>query len=87
MDTFIKHPAFEATGLFITVLLAIAIGVYVVGKFRGRAEEDRRPANEMLTNFRELHSQGDLSDDEYRTIKTVLTEKIQSELNGTGEKG
>ncbi len=87
MNMFIKAPVVEAIGLFITVLLVIAIGAYLVGRFRGRAEEDRRPANEMLTNFRELHSQGDLSDDEYRTIKTVLTAKIRSELNGTGEKG
>jgi hypothetical protein len=38
-----------------------------------------------MTNFRELHAQGELSDEEYRTIKAVLAERFEQELNSTDE--
>ena len=65
----------------------IVVAVYAVGKFRGGAEEERLGASELLSNFRELHSEGDLSDEEFRTIKTLLSGKLQRErLRNSGEK-
>ena len=49
-------------------------------------EGTRRPANGSQ-NVRELHSQGELSDEEFRTIKTNLATQLQDELNDNGEKG
>ena len=66
----------------VAVLAAlVAIGVYVVGKIRNQAVQKEPPASELLTKFREMHSQGVLSDEEFRTIKTTLTERLQSELD------
>ena len=43
------------------------------------------PTSEWMTKFEELHGQGELTDEEYRTIKAMLAERLQQELNGTEE--
>ncbi len=65
----------------VAILAAIvAIGAYAIGKVRKDAVQKEPPASELLTKFREMHSRGVLSDEEFRTIKTTLTERLQSEL-------
>jgi len=65
----------------------VAIASYVLGKFRDRDENDQQRSSNLLTNYRDLHSQGNLSDVEYRNIKSVLAMKLQDELNESGEEG
>ena len=68
--------------IWLSVLaVLVAIGGFVVGRLRGRSDEDRQTANDLLTNFRELHDQGDIDAAEFRNIKTVLGGKLQQELN------
>ncbi len=64
------------------MFMLMVLGYYIARRFRDRTDDDRLTANEMLTNYRELEHEGDISDAEYRTIKTVLGEKLQHELNG-----
>ena len=59
----------------------------MVGRFRGRAGEVQQSANDLLTNFRELHHRGDIADTEFRNIKTVLGVKLQQELSGSVGEG
>ena len=74
--------------IWTTVLLVLmAVGWYVVGRFRDNDDDDRLTANELLTNFQELHHQGDINDAEYRTIKTALGAKLQRELEDAESKG
>ena len=73
--------------LRVVLLVLMAVGWYVVRSFRDRISDDQLSANQLLTNFRELHQQGDISDAEFRTIKTVLGEKLQQELKGTDGTG
>ncbi len=63
------------------------IGVYVVKRFRDHKGDDQPNASELLTNFREIHSQGGLSDEEFRTIKAQLADKLQREINDNDERG
>jgi uncharacterized membrane protein len=63
----------------------VACGVYVIGKVRAGMKGTEPKASEYLTNFEELHAQGELSDEEYRTIKAVLAERLQQELKVTDE--
>jgi hypothetical protein len=65
----------------------VAIGTYLVGKLRSKALQQEPTVGELLIKFRELHSQGVLSDAEFRTIKTTLTAQLQGELKDNGEKG
>jgi hypothetical protein len=66
-------------GVAILALL-VALAAYAVSKVRREAVQKEPPASELLTKFREMHSRGVLSDEEFRTIKTTLTERLQSEL-------
>lgn len=65
----------------------VAVGIYVVAKVRQRYTENGPGSHHLMTNFRELHSQGELSDDEYRTIKAMLAARLQHELKDKGEEG
>jgi len=87
MSKWFSNPFVEVVIWSFALALLIALAVYAVGKFRGSAEEERLGASELLSNFRELHSEGGLSDEEFRTIKTLLSEKLQRELRSKGEKG
>ena len=60
------------------------LAVYAVQSFRDRSGNDRVSANDLLTNYREMHSRGDITDAEFRTIKTALKEKLEQELSDSG---
>ena len=67
--------------------ILVAIGIYLAGKIRAKAVQKEPSASELLTKFREMHSRGVLSDEEFRTIKTTLTERLQTELRDKDETG
>ena len=62
------------------LLVVVTVAYYVVLRYFDRTDEDKLKARELLTNFREIHHKGDISDVEYRTIKTTLGEQLQEEL-------
>jgi uncharacterized membrane protein len=65
----------------------VAVGVYVVGRVRGAATQSEPQGHELMTNFRELHSRGQLTDEEYRNIKTMLAPRLPGELKDKGDEG
>ena len=68
--------------IWVTVLLVVAVvGWYVVLRFRDISDDDHPTPSELLTNFRELRQEGDISEQEYRTIKTALRPDIDREVN------
>jgi len=67
--------------------MLVAIAWYVIGKIRPKTLQKERPASEWMAKYRELHSRGGLSDEEFRTIKTKLAQQLQDELNHNGKKG
>ncbi len=66
--------------LLAALAMLSAVGWYVLGKIRGQVRQSGLDANQFMTNFRELHDQGDLSDEEFRTIKAMLAERLQQQL-------
>ncbi len=70
-----------AAGLGILLL----IGVYLIRKVRPSEEEQFSASSELITNSRELHAQGELSDEEYRTIKSKLAGDLEQELRRATE--
>jgi len=60
--------------------LMLLVSYYIVQKFRDRDGDDRQTASELMTKFREMNREGDISDEEFRTIKTVLREPLESEV-------
>ncbi len=67
--------------------LFIGVAVFALRRLRERIDKDETAASEMLTNFREMHLQGGLSDAEFRTIKTVLGAKLQRESKENSDQG
>ena len=61
------------------LVVLILIARYVLTNFRGRIDEDIPQANDHLDNFREIRSKGDISEVEFRNIKTVLGEQLHQE--------
>jgi uncharacterized membrane protein len=60
-------------GTVLAVLVVVAY--FVVRKLRDSAAGNDDTPAELLTNFREMKLQGDISDKEFRTIKALLNEK------------
>ena len=76
--------------------LAISLGIlaaliwmaaYAIRKIRAETVQHELPASELLSKFRDSHMRGDLSDSEFRTIKTTLAEQLQNELRDDGQTG
>ena len=87
IDWFWKHEL-ERLILSIAVLaVLVAIAWYVIGKIRPKSVQKELSASEWLSKYRELHSRGELTNEEYRTIKTKLAEQLQDELNDNGKDG
>ena len=75
-------------GILLAMLaVLIAIGAYVVGKLRAETVHQDPTAGELMSKFGESHSKGELSDAEFRTIKTTLAEQVQEELKRNGDTG
>jgi uncharacterized membrane protein len=76
----------ESLIIWLAVLAAmIAVGIYFIKKIRTKTLQHEPVASELLSKFRDLHSQGELTDEEFRTIKTTLTAQLQNELKGNGK--
>jgi uncharacterized membrane protein len=81
MPEFFSHPLSRAGWWFAAIFALLALAFLALRKWRGDSAEDRPAASELLTKFRELHVQGSLSEDEYRTIKTKLAGQLGTTLN------
>ena len=80
MREFLQGPTAQLVVSLTVFVALLAVAYYVVTWFRKPPKETGPDASELMTNFRELHSQGELSDEEYRTIKTMLATKLQAPL-------
>ena len=77
----------EAALLFAVIFVMTAIGLAVARRYRDRAAKDIAESSAMMSKFRELHAEGGLSDEEFRTIKTKLASELKAELNDNSSTG
>jgi len=87
VDRFLQAGAEGLVLWFAVLATLIAVAAYVVGKTRPEPSQKEPQASQLLSKFRELHSRGDLSDAEYRTIKTTLAAQFQKELKDNDQTG
>ena len=85
MAEFLGSPLASIVILLAVSAALVAGGIYVIGRVRAGINRKAPPTSEWWTKFEELHAQGELSDEEYRTIKAVLAARLQRELNRTDE--
>jgi len=84
MSALFRHSLLQVALLLAVLFVLTALGFALLRRLRrwyGGSAGDRLSASELLTKFRDLHSQGGLSDGEYRTIKTKLATQLGSELS------
>jgi uncharacterized membrane protein len=84
MQEFLTTPIAKAVLWMSVLLILVVVGYYLVRRFRDRIDDDQLTASDLLTNFREMRQEGDISETEFRTIKTVLGRKLQDELKDAG---
>jgi hypothetical protein len=73
--------------LALGVLLGLIVaGVLIVQKFRGGAVDKGISTNELLSNFQEMRGRGDISDADFRKIKSVLGAELHGELKDGKDK-
>ena len=85
MAEFLTSPVANFVLMLALAAALIASGVYLISRVRASVRNRQPPSSDWMTNFRELHAQGELTDEEYRTIKAVLAERLEQELNSTDE--
>jgi len=87
MGEFFEDPIVQLVIWLAVFSALVAIAAYVIMRLRTEPAQKEPVASEMLSKFRELHGQGDLSEKEFRTIKTTLAEQLQEELKDNEGKG
>jgi uncharacterized membrane protein len=65
----------------------VVVGLVIVQRFRGGAAQKGTTAGELISNFQEMRSRGDITDADYRKIKSVLGAELHSELKDGKDKG
>ena len=89
MSEIFRNPLVQVALPLAAMFALFALGIVIlqrVRRWRGGSADDRASTHELLTKFREMHSQGGLSAREYRTIKTKLATQLETELNGDDKK-
>ena len=70
-------------GLAVTVVfVAVYVGVYVVKYLRGATIKDDTNAADLTLNIEEMRREGDISEAEFRSIRSVLGKTQSSGLSG-----
>ena len=73
--------------LWLALLVGLVfIGLLIVQKFRGGTADKGSVASEALSKFQEMRERGDISDADYRKIKSVLGAQLHSELKDGKDK-
>ncbi len=65
----------QAALAVLVLCVLLASGYYLVSSFRDYAANDHHEVNDVLANLRELHSRGEISDEEFRTIQAKTNPK------------
>ena len=80
MLEFLESAAAKVIVMLALVVALIVIGVYIAARVRNMLANPAPDSSKLLTKFRELHAKGELSDEEFRTIKSMLGEHMHQEL-------
>lgn len=78
---FLESPVPRVIILLALTAVFVAVAAYVISSLRRGFRDRGADASDLMTNFRELHNRGELSDEEYRTIKASLAERMRRQLD------
>lgn len=75
-----QTTGFELVLLGALLAILLVVGLYIVGKIREETKQSQLPSGEILNNFEELHARGQLNDQEFHTIRSMLRARMHDEL-------
>jgi hypothetical protein len=75
----LQTPTAKLLAWLALLLIVSVIGFYLVRRFRD-STEGIETSSALLTKFEESRHRGELNEAEFRTIKTILAERMQAEL-------
>jgi uncharacterized membrane protein len=74
--------------LWLAVLAClIAVAAYILSKIRAKTLQREPQASELLSKFCDLQSRGEITDEEFRTIKTKLAAQLHEEVQEGNPEG
>jgi uncharacterized membrane protein len=71
----------------VVLALLTTAAVLLVLRIRAKTLQKEQAISDLMSKFREQHSKGELTDAEYRTIKTTLAMRFQQQVKEDGNKG
>jgi uncharacterized membrane protein len=88
MQEFLRSTPAQAV-IWVAVLSIVScIAIYVVKRIREDNEaDDEATSNQMLTRFRGMHDDGEITQTEFKRIKSVLGGRLQQELDSNDSEG
>ena len=86
MPEILKDPKAQLVIAITVIFMLTALGFYIASKFRPKSDEKTLSKDEMLTKFRGLHNQGELSDEEFKNVKSTLSRQISDEIKQESER-
>ena len=90
MTNFFATPMVQAGVAVVILCVLIAAAYYLVSSFRDYTAQDQASTTDALFKLEEMHRKGDISDEEFRTIKARTHQqtdwsKLNDDLSETGE--
>lgn len=86
-----NHASADTLGQLVVglgiLLILVIVAALLVQRFRGGAADKGLTTKELITNFEEMRTRGDISDADYRKVKSVLATQFQGELKDGKDKG
>ncbi len=87
MSEFLQQPGPRLVMLSAISAILILVGYYVIIRFRPGRDDGEPGSSDLMTNFRELYDRGEISEEEYRTIKTKLATRLHKDLKANKKEG
>jgi hypothetical protein len=83
-DTSVKWSDAEVLWAVLPLIGALVLGaavIYVVDRWRKKSERKPSSAEDELTQYRVLYERGELSQEEFDRLKSLLHGRLRKELN------
>ena len=88
MQEFLQSAPAQAVIWIATLIALCSVGVYLIKVVRERSDSGGQlSASDMLTGFREMHNEGDISQTEFKRIKSVLGGRLHDEVESNNAGG
>ncbi|MBT5017509.1 hypothetical protein OAF98_01060 [Planctomicrobium sp.] len=77
LDSMMESITGAAIGIVVAILL-LALGVHYLRSWYRGSDDPADNSDEILEQMRELHCEGDLSEEEFRSIKSQLKNRTET---------